>query len=360
MASNSYSILELERKVLRGGLINLDETSSLMGAEGPDIMQLFAAANRVRAHFCGDGVHLCGIVNAKSGQCSEDCAFCSQSGAHNTGVESYDLMDVDSIYNAAMKAADNGARSFGIVTAWKGIGPGKRLDIICEALGRIRDDGRIQPDLSLGILKDAGTAIALAAAGAKVYNHNLETSRSFYPQVCTTHTWEEKRRTNEMARAAGMKLCCGGIFGLGESLRQRAELALELRELRPESVPINFYHPVEGNRIQPEKSSLLMPLEALKIAAVFRMVFPRSIIKIAGGRENTLGEFQSMMFLTGANSAMVGHYLTTQGRSPEDDFKLIEACGLYVSDKGCADIAADSAANSVANSVANSGTEFRS
>jgi len=328
-------ILRCEEKVLNGGGLELDEAEKLLSATGSDQLLLFSAANRIREKFCGSGIHLCGIVNAKSGACSENCNFCSQSVANDTGIDTYSLLDPDSIAKAAGEAAQNGAKAFGIVTAWRGIKKGKGLDQICTAIKKIKEQGLIVPDLSLGLIEDQEVANALALAGAIEYNHNLEASPSFFSKICTTHSFEDRVNTIKYVQAAGMQVCSGGIMGLGESDRQRAELAYELKKLHIRTVPINFYNHTEGNQVDYTNIGPLNPLKALQIVSVFRFILPEAIIKIAGGRETILGEFQSMMYLTGANSSMVGHYLTTGGRKPEDDINLIKTCGLEHCEHGC-------------------------
>ncbi|MFC1586096.1 biotin synthase BioB [Fibrobacterota bacterium] len=320
----------MEKKVLDGAEISPAEALDLMKAEGPDLMSLFASAGRIREKFCGRRVHLCGIVNAKSGVCPEDCAFCSQSIHHNTDVPEYRLMDSGTILEASRKAVKDGAGAFGIVTAWRGIRKGGDLDNICEALRNISDEGRVEPHVSLGIIEDPEVARMLADAGALEYNINLETARSFFPSICMTHSHADRVSTVRYVKAAGMRVCCGGILGLGESPEQRVELAMELRELKVDTVPLNFYHHQEGNRVELAKVKKMQPLEALKIAAVFRHILPSAVLKIAGGRETTLGEFQCMMFLAGLNSTMVGNYLTTAGRDAMMDVALVEQSGLRI------------------------------
>ena len=323
-------ILEMEEKVLGGIDVSFEEAVKLMGSKGSELMFLFACANRIREKFCGNEIHLCGIVNAKSGACSENCIFCSQSGHHQTNIEAYKLMEADSILEASRDAVKNGAGCFGIVAAWRGIKKGKALDNICTAVRKICVEGKIAPHLSLGLIEDQEVAERLAEAGATEYNLNLESGRSFYPDVCTSHSFEDRIKTVQYVKAAGMRVCCGGIFGLGESPDQRVELAVKLRELQVDTTPLNFYHHLEGNNVDVAKVGKISPLEALKIAAVFRFVLPKNIIKIAGGRENTLGEFQSMMFFAGVNSCLVGNYLTTAGRDAKMDLDLIKECGLSV------------------------------
>jgi len=328
-------ILQQEDKVLAGEDLLYEEACQLMQAKGSDLFLLFSSANRIREQFCGNGVHLCGIVNAKSGACSENCNFCSQSAFHDTGIDTYSLLDPDSMLKASRLAAENGAKAFGIVTAWRGIKKGKALDTICESIRKIKAEGRIVPDLSLGLIEDPEVALELANSGAVEYNHNLEAGPSFFPQICTTHSFEDRVRTIQNVKKAGMRVCCGGIFGLGETDDQRVELAFEIKKLEVETVPMNFYLHTQGNQVNMSKIKKLPPLEALKIVAMFRFILPTVTLKIAGGREDTLGEFQSMMFLTGANSTMVGHYLTTSGRTPEDDIELIKNSGLFVQEHAC-------------------------
>jgi biotin synthase len=328
-------ILELENQVISGSEVSFDEAVRLLKADNDNFMFLFASANRIRRHYCGDDIHLCGIVNAKSGACSEDCVFCAQSARHETGVTAYSLMNSEAILRAAKKAEANGARSFGIVAAWRGIREGEALDSICRAIRRIKKETSLVPDVSLGLIDSPNVARRLGEAGAGEYNINLEAGPGFFPKLCSTHAFEERVKTIEYIKRAGMRVCCGGIMGLGETVEQRVELAMELRKLNVDTVPLNFYHHVEGNPVDVEATSPLGPLEALKTVAVFRFILPKTTLKIAGGRETTLGEFQSMMFLTGANATMVGHYLTTKGRNAEEDLALIRECGMKVSMKGC-------------------------
>ncbi|MBF0431548.1 MAG: biotin synthase BioB [Fibrobacteria bacterium] len=327
-------ISEVEQSVLEGAPLSAKTAEKLFTARGSDVMFLFASANRIREHYCGNEAHLCGIINAKSGACSEDCIFCAQSAKHHTGIDKYQLLDADDIVKASRKAAADGARSFGIVTAWKGLDKGDALESLCKALKKIKLENTVMPDLSTGIIKDPDVAYTLAEAGAVEYNINLESGESFYPQICTTHSYEERVQTIKYVKAAGMRVCCGGIFGLGETSVQRVELAETLRELKVDTVPVNFYHHVEGNAVDVTKTTKLTPFEALKIPAVFRFMLPEAIIKIAGGRESTLGEFQSLMLLTGANATMVGNYLTTEGRSASQDLELIKNSGYTLAETG--------------------------
>ncbi len=341
-----HFILKMQDNVLAGDSITPEEALKLLDSKGSDALLLFSAANRIREKFTGNGIHICGIVNAKSGACSENCNFCSQSASHPTAIENYSLLDPDSLVDASRKAASNGAKAFGIVTAWKGIKKGKQLDIICEAIRKIKAEGRIVPDLSLGLIDDPEVAVTLAEAGAIEYNHNLESGPSFFPNICTTHSFQDRVTTIQNLKLAGLRICSGGIFGLGETNSQRIELAFELKKLDVQTTPLNFYHHTDGNAVTINNLEQIKPLEALTIVSVFRFVLPHNVIKIAGGRETTLKEFQSMMFLTGANSTMVGHYLTTSGRTPQDDLNVIKDSGLYVSEHACSQTPQETLVNS--------------
>lgn len=323
-------ILEMAEKVLAGGTLAADEAVKLAGATGADRYLLFAEAARIRDSFVGSTVHLCSIINAKSGRCAENCAFCAQSAHHDTGVEVYPLVDEDEIVRCAALAEENGAGCYGIVTSGTRINKADELDSVCRAVSRIKAETGISPSCSLGIMDEA-TALRLKNAGMETYHHNLETSRSFFPQICTTHNYEDDVATIRAAKAVGLRVCCGGIFGLGESFGQRIEMALTLRELQVDSVPLNFLNPVAGTRL--EAADNLTPLECLTIIAVYRFLLPDKRLSVCGGREKNLRELQSWMFLAGANGTMTGNYLTTPGRPPELDRQMLKDLELPV--EGC-------------------------
>lgn len=323
-------IQEMAKKVLAGGTLAADEAVKLAGAAGSDRYLLFAESARIRDTFVGATVHLCSIINAKSGRCAENCAFCAQSAHHDTGVEVYPLVDEDEIVRCAALAEQNGAGCYGIVTSGTKINKADELDRVCRAVSRIKAETGISPSCSLGIMDEA-TALRLKNAGMETYHHNLETSRSFFPQICTTHDYEDDVATIRAAKATGLKVCCGGIFGLGESFAQRIEMALTLRELNVDSVPLNFLNPVAGTRL--EAADNLTPLECLTIIAVYRFLLPDKRLSVCGGREKNLRELQSWMFLAGANGTMTGNYLTTPGRPPELDRQMLKDLELPV--EGC-------------------------
>jgi biotin synthase len=323
-------IQKMADNVLAGGTVEAGEAAMLSGVTGADRYLLFAEAARIRDHFVGTAVHLCSIINAKSGRCAENCAFCAQSAHHDTGVEVYPLVEVDEIVRCAALAEENGAGCYGIVTSGTSINKAEELDRVCQAVSRIKTETGISPSCSLGIM-DQNTALRLKNAGMETYHHNLETARSFFPQICTTHDYEDDVATIRAAKAVGLKVCCGGIFGLGESFAQRIEMALTLRELHVDSIPLNFLNPVAGTRL--ESADNLTPLECLTIIAVYRFLLPDKRLSVCGGREKNLRELQSWMFLAGANGTMTGNYLTTPGRPPELDRQMLKDLELTV--EGC-------------------------
>lgn len=307
-------------RVLSGGVLAAEEALRLAAVDGPDLYLLFAEASRIREHFKGRSASLCSIINAKSGRCPENCAFCAQSSAHTTNAQVYPLVDEDELVRCARSAEQNGARCYGIITSGTGIQPGAELEKICRALRRIKAETAIDPSCSLGIL-DHETALLLKEAGMVTYHHNLETSRSFFPSICTTHDYEDDVKTVRAVKRAGLKVCCGGIFGLGEGFSHRVELAETLRELDVDTVPINFLNPVEGTPLA--DAAFLTPMECLRIIALFRFMLPEKDLTVCGGREKNLRELQSWIFLAGASGMMTGNYLTTPGRAPEQDRQML-------------------------------------
>jgi biotin synthase len=307
-------------RVLSGEVLSSAEALRLVDASGPDLHLLFAEASRIREHFKGRSASLCSIINAKSGRCPENCAFCAQSSAHATNVPVYPLVDEDEIVRCALSAEKNGARCYGIITSGTGIQPGAELEKICRAVRRIKAETGIDPSCSLGIL-DYTTALLLKEAGMVTYHHNLETSRSFFPSICTTHDYQDDVETIRAVKRAGLRVCCGGIFGLGEEFSHRVEMAETLRELDVDTVPINFLNPVEGTRLA--EAAFLTPMECLKIIALFRFMLPTKDLTVCGGREKNLRELQSWIFLAGASGMMTGNYLTTPGREPEQDRQML-------------------------------------
>ncbi len=313
--------------VLAGAALDAVDALRLSKLSGSDLYLLFAEASRIREYFKGNAASLCSIINAKSGRCPENCAFCAQSSAHSTNIAVYPLVDEDEIVRCAKSSELNGAGCYGIVTSGTGIQPGEELDKICRAVRSISLEMAIKPSCSLGIM-DYDTCLKLKEAGMVTYHHNLETSRSFFPSICTSHDYEDDVETIRAAKRAGLEVCCGGIFGLGESFAQRIEMAETLRELDVDSVPMNFLDPVEGTRLA--NARFLTPMECLKTIAIYRFMLPAKNITVCGGRETNLRELQSWIFLAGASGMMTGNYLTKPGRSPELDRQMLTDLELTV------------------------------
>jgi len=314
----------------RNGSLTREEALALARLRGPDLVALFAEANRLREVHHGNKVHLCGIGNVKSGGCSEDCSFCAQSAHFETPVGQfpgeYPLLDKEEILQRALRAEAAGAHGFCVVAAWKGVYAGtKGLDRSVEIVRDLRKRTNLEVCLSLGLV-DREAARALKEAGGDRYNHNIETSRRFFPSVCATHTYDERLESIRVLKEVGFEVCSGGILGMGETPEDRIDMALDLRALDVDEVPINFLDPRPGTP-QGERP-LLEPLEALKYIAIYRLLLPRQTLIIAGGRERTLRDLQPMMFLAGANGTILGDYLTTRGRSPEDDLRMLRDLGL--------------------------------
>lgn len=325
-------ILDSAQSILSGARLTTEQALRLSEAEGSDLYLLLTEAGNIREHFFGKKVTLCSIINAKSGRCPENCAFCAQSAHHITHAQTYPLVEEDELLRCAKAAENNGASCYGIITSGTGISKGEELERICNAIHRIKHETGINPSCSLGIL-DLETAIILRDAGMVTYHHNLETSRSFFPNICTSHDYEEDIETIRVVKKAGLKVCSGGIFGLGESMAQRIEMLITLRDLEVDSIPINFLDPVAGTRL--EKANFLSPLECLKTIAISRFLIPDKQIKVCGGREYNLRELQSMIFMAGASGMMTGNYLTKQGRSPDTDRAMIHDLGLVIAECGC-------------------------
>jgi biotin synthase len=282
-----------------------------------DLPQIFAAASMVRHRYFGNSVRLCSILNAQSGACSEDCAFCAQASCHDTEIEVRPLCSKEAMAEAFDKAAELPVTHFGVVTSGCSLSA-DGVERVCSAV-RENKHARLNWCASLGCL-DYDQLCALKAAGLKRFHHNIETAQSFFPQICTTHSWEMRLETIRKARNAGLEVCCGGIFGLGESLEQRVEFAMTLVREAVDSIPINFLVPIQGTRL--EKMQAPKPLDILRTVAMFRLTNPRAEVKVCAGRLH-LDDMQSMIFLAGANSMMIGPLLTVAGRNVERDLKML-------------------------------------
>jgi biotin synthase len=326
-AKNHERIAALGRRVLEGGNLSRDEGLWLFKlTNAADIYDLLGWANRIREHFKGNKIHLCSIVNVKAGGCSENCRFCAQSASYQTDSPRYGFIEPEPVRAAAQEAKANGVTALGLVAAWRGLEEGPVLDNICDRLEELKQSGNARPDASLGIIKNQKVAERLKAAGLECYNHNLESSERFFGNVCTTHTYQERVQTIKHLKQAGIKICSGGILGMGETVEDRCELAFSLKELGANIIPINILNPIPGTPFA-EKPSL-PPLEILKSIACFRFILPRQEIMIAGGRAVNLRDMQSMIFMAGASALMVGNYLTTLNQPVEKDLQMLKDLGL--------------------------------
>jgi biotin synthase len=317
------------QEALDQGGVAFSSAQELMRIEDDLLPLLFYGASRLRDHYHGRGVKLCAIVNAKSGRCPEDCAFCAQSAHHQTEIGGYSLMHPDEILLKAQEAKAMGARRFAIVTSGTALST-EELDDAVRAIRLIKDEAGLIPCASLGMLtKEA--ALRLKEAGLNRYHHNLETACSFFPQICNTHAYEEDLDTLRQAKEAGLQVCSGGIFGLGESPEQRLELAYTLKEQLVDSVALNFLVPIAGTPL--EKAAPLTPREHLRFVALFRFILPDTDIRICGGREYGLRDLHPLVFWAGASGIMIGNYLTTKGRDHQADMQMIQDLGLEQQDE---------------------------
>lgn len=314
-------------EAMSGRGIGAQDALAVLALPAEALFRLLAVTDAVRRAFKGDAIRLCSIVNAKSGLCSEDCAFCSQSRASKAKIPRYPLIDVEAMVAAAREAAARGAREFSIVGSGLATRSRRELERIGDAVERIRTEVGLETCVSLGLLSPEDVEYLLSR-GLRSVHHNLETSRRFFPSMCTTHDYEEDVRAVRAAKAAGAWVCCGGIFGVGETDEDRVELAMELRALDVDSIPVNFLNPVPGTPL--EGTRLLTPIACLKIIAMMRLCHPSREIIVCGGREVNLRDLQSLMFAAGATGTMAGNYLTTAGRPAEEDVRMIADLGLSV------------------------------
>jgi biotin synthase len=314
------------QKIIDHGTITSQEALEISTAYGADLADLFAASTRVRRHFRGNAVDICSIVNAKSGACSEDCSYCAQSVHHATGAPVYPLISVNRMSEAAESAKKNGAKRFCIVTSGRGIDSKDDLDTIAQGIRRVKEIG-LAPCATLGTLTREQLE-HLKDAGLNRYHHNIETSRDYFPRICTTHSFDERLEVLRNARSIGLSACSGGILGMGESMEDRIKMAFTLREIDVDSVPINFLMPIMGTPL--EHAANIAPLEALRAIALFRLILPEKEIRVCAGRGMALGQLHPLIFLAGADGFMIGNYLTTTGLNPEDDLKMIRDLGLSI------------------------------
>jgi biotin synthase len=318
-------IARLAEGVLNGRLIERDDAAYLTSISGDDLYDLFYWANKIRIKFTGRDVKFCAIVAAKVGGCSEDCKFCAQSSHYHTAIQGQNKLTDDQVLDSAWHAAEVGADSFGIVNSGRGPTRRELEEWLQPLMSKIAKEGKTRACATLGALTPE-TAKFLYDCGIRRINHNLETSERHYPNIVTTHPFSERVNTLKIAKEAGLSLCSGGIFGMGEEWRDRLDMAFMLRELGADVVPLNFLNAIEGTPL--EEQAKLPPMECLKIISIYRFILPDKELKVAGGREVCLRDLQSWIFFAGADSTMIGNYLTTYGRKPEQDHQMVRDLGL--------------------------------
>jgi len=316
---------KIEARALSQKRLTVTDAAFLASLSGQDLFELFSAADRIRDHFQGNSIDLCSIVNAKSGKCPEDCSYCAQSAKSRAQITAYPLLEKKQVLRKAEEAKKGGAKRFCIVTSGRKVS-GRELLKIADMVAGVKNLGLL-PCATLGLLTKDDLKL-LKRAGLNRYHNNLETSERFFPNICTTHSYKEKKETIRSAREAGLSVCSGGIFGLGETWQDRIDMAFALRDLAPDSVPINFLAPIKGTALSRQKP--LEPLDALKVISLYRFILPEKQIRVCGGRLQTLAELNTFIFFAGASGLLVGNYLTTLGRGYEDDVTLIRHLGFSV------------------------------
>jgi biotin synthase len=308
--------------VLSGKDISFEDAEKLLCSN--DLYTLAHCSNTITRRFNGDVVDVETLVNAKSGGCPEDCSFCAQSSWYNTGINKYPLLSQETILEQAQKAKEIGANSFCLVCAYRSA-PEKEFEQICKTIFEIKNKVMIDVNVSLGFITHE-RARRLKSLGVKRYNHNLETSESYFSKICKTHDFYDRVNTAKIVKEEGLELCCGGIIGMGESTRQRLELAFSIKSLQPDEVPINILIARRGTPL--ENSNPLDPMGAIKTIAIWRFIMPKTILKIAGGREIHLKDKERIALKAGANGIITGGYLTTGGNNSTMDIAMIKEIGL--------------------------------
>ncbi|MDQ2085320.1 biotin synthase BioB [Herbivorax sp. ANBcel31] len=317
-------ILNLKQKILNGESITFDEAVTLLKVDEEDTNILFESSNEIRQKLAGKKANLCTILNARSGKCSENCKYCAQSTHYNTEVLEYDLLDYEEILEKALEVQKNGAHRFSLVTSGKGIDRDKDIEKLSKIYQRLSEDTNLKLCASHGIITYQ-QAKKLKDAGVSMYHHNIETSSSHYKNICTSHTYEDRIKTIENVKKAGMEVCCGGIIGMNESLEDRIRMAFEIKSLNIKSIPVNVLNPIKGTPFEDLK--VLSPMEILKTMAVYRFILPDSYIRYAGGRM-ALKDKQALGFKAGINAALTGNYLTTTGSNVDQDKDMIIEAGF--------------------------------
>jgi biotin synthase len=325
LTSEAVFIEKMMKKVISGNQLSFQEAHKLLLTN--DIITLANCANKITRIFNGEIVDVESLINAKSGRCPEDCSFCAQSGFYDTGITKYTLLPTKKLVEQAKTAQDSGSSSFCLVCAYRSP-PEKDFEYLCESIIEIKNKVGIEVNVSLGFMTYE-RALKLKRIGVKRYNHNLETAKSYFSQICRTHDYEDRVKTAKIVKEAGLELCCGGIIGMGESDLQRLELAFALSELKPNEVPINILIPRIGTPLDLNLNPITNE-EIIKTIAVWRFIIPKTILKIAGGREVHLKDNGKFILRAGANGIISGGYLTTEGNPLKKDLEMIKQIGLKV------------------------------
>jgi biotin synthase len=319
--------ISLSDRVLERGSVTIEEALTILESHDAELLEVLQGAYRIRRHYFGNKVSLHLLRNVKSGKCPEDCAFCSQSTSAINKVERYDMQTVENIVDGAQAAVDRDAKRYCVVSSTRAPNPNE-VDVMCEAAIQIKQrHPRLEICSSLGLLTEQ-KAIRLKQAGVDRVNHNLETSRNYFPEVVTTHEFQDRVNTARIVKRTGLALCCGGIFGMGESLRDRVDLAFALADLDVDSLPVNFLDPRPGTPFE-KQANPMTPNDCLRSLAMVRFVLPATELRIAGGRETSLRDLQPLA-LYPANSMFTAGYLTTGGQNYEDDKRMIEDAGFEI------------------------------
>lgn len=318
------NIQELKEKVIKGYQITFEEGVALTQIK--DKEALYKAANEIRLHFCGNKMDLCSITNAKSGRCSEDCKWCSQSSHYKTNIEEYEIVDKDEAVKVAIDGAKKGVKRHSLVTSGRTVSD-KTIDQLIPIYQEIKTQSNMSVCASLGLVSQAQLQRLKDEVNIEHYHCNLETAPSYFPKLCTTHTIDEKLKTISYARNVGLKICSGGIIGMGESMQQRVEFAIALRDIQADSIPINILSPVKGTPL--EDTKLLSEEDILTTIAIFRFINPKANIRFAGGRIQ-IKHFQHKALHAGINAALTGDYLTTVGSNTEEDVRDFKNSGFEI------------------------------
>lgn len=315
-----FTVELLKEKIISGGEIDREEARFLQEA---DLEELCEAANVIREHFCQNGFDICTIINGKSGRCSENCKYCAQAGCYATSVETYPLVSTEKIVEDARYNADGGVLRYSIVTSGRCLNK-KEIEQVCESIRTVKEEVEIEVCVSFGLLEEEDF-VKLKEAGVSRVHNNLETSRRYFKEVCTTHTYDEKIAAIKAAQRAGLSVCSGGIMGIGETMEDRIDMAFTLRELGVNSVPVNMLNPIAGTPL--ENQPILTAEEMRRIVAVYRFILPKASIRLAGGR-GLMEDKGVKCFQSGANAAISGDMLTTSGITIEKDMEMLQKLGF--------------------------------